>query len=111
MRGLNSASFRHAWHALYDASNPAHRADRWSVDGVAWVKERHVYWGDAVSFQVETHRLSHAAPKGGWTLLVVIERWWGPDRARAVREVEWAKMLEGSAEKALAWMRRQGAGR
>jgi hypothetical protein len=108
MRGLNSASFQRNWNSIYDGSNPGHKTDRWRVDGVEWIKERHYYWGERYSFQVETHRLTHDdSAKPGWTLLVVIERWWGPDKNRDLRQVQWAKILSGSSDKVLAWVRRQ----
>lgn len=110
MRGLNSASFFRFWQAIYAASNPGLTADHWRVDGVEWVKERHYYWGDQYSFQVEAHRLEYKeSAKPGWLLLVVIERWWGPDKNRDLRQVQWCKVLSGSADRILAWVRRQNA--
>ena len=108
MKGLNSSWFFARWQAIYAASNPGHLRDRWSADGVEWIKERHYYWGDAYSFQVESHRLEHrAAGKAAWSLLVVIERWWGPDKEKAFRQVQWCKLLSGSADRVLAWVKRQ----
>lgn len=112
MRGLNSRSFFARWQALHAASNPGLLSDRWEVDGVEWTKERHAYWGSAYSCQFEVHRMVRPGGAGtGWTLLVVVERWWGPDRTAAVRESYWCRPLAGKAERILDWMRKQESGR
>ena len=108
MRGLSSSAFFARWQAIYAASNPGHLKDRWSVDGVVWVKERHYFWGERYSFQVEVHRLEHrGAERSQWALLVVIERWWGADKEKGLRQTQWCKLLSGSSERVLAWARRQ----
>lgn len=105
MRGLNSRSFIARWQALYAASNPGLAKDRWEIDGVEWVKERHARWGEHYSYQFEIHRLEHRA-KPGWTLLVVTERWWGPDRTASVRETIWCRALSGNADRIVAWIKK-----
>ena len=73
-----------------------------------WIKERHYYWSDGYSFQLESHRLEQrGTAQAAWSLLVVIERWWGPDREKAFRQVQWCKLLAGSADRVLAWVKRQ----
>jgi hypothetical protein len=108
VRGLNSTGFFARWQAIYTASNPGHVADHWRVGGVEWIKERHYYWGNHYSFQVEAHRLEHRdGGKGAWSLLVVIERWWGPNKDKDLRQTQWCKLLSGSADRVLAWTKRQ----
>jgi hypothetical protein len=108
MRGLNSHSFFWQWEAVYAASNPGHLQDRWTVDGVDWIKERHAYWGDQYSVQLEVHRLVYRRNnKLEWQLLVVIERWWGPDRQAGIRNTSWCKLICGKADGVLAWLRKQ----
>jgi len=112
VQSLNSRSFFARWQALHAASNPGLLKDRWQFDGVIWTKERHNFWGERYSFQLEVHRLEQAAGTGkpGWTLLVVIERWWGPDRDKSIRESHWCRALKGKAERILAWMKKAEAG-
>lgn len=108
MRGLSSRSFFARWQALYAASNPGRGRDRWTVDGVDWIQERHSYWGASYSFQFELHRLLRRSDgKTEWELLVAIERWWGPNRDKSMRDTYWCKALSGRTDQILAWMRKQ----
>ncbi|HUK09006.1 MAG TPA: hypothetical protein VLX09_14120 [Stellaceae bacterium] len=110
MRNLNSRSFVWAWQALYGASNPNHLKDHWRVDGVEWRKERHAYWGVDYSVQHEVHRLEYRhGNKQDWELLVVVERWWGADRDKSIRDICWARAITGRPDRILAWLRKQGA--
>lgn len=107
MRSLNSAQFFHLFQALAYASNADPQRDRWTVAGVDWGRERRVFWGVHFSFQLETHVLESPHRDGvAWALLVVTERWWGPDRSRTIHEARWARMLKGPASLALAWLKR-----
>jgi hypothetical protein len=111
MPGLNTRSFFARWHALHAASNPGLRKDRWEVDGVEWTKERHSFWGERYSFQFEVHRMAHRyGSRHGWALLVVIERWWGPNRKASLREAYWCRRVAGTAESISAWLRKQQTG-
>lgn len=112
MRNLNSRSFFWAWQTLYGASNPGHLKDHWQVDGVDWTKERHAYWGEHYSVQHEVHRLQYRhGSKVEWELLVVVERWWGPDREKAIRDTCWCRAINGRPDRILAWFRKQEARR
>jgi hypothetical protein len=108
MRGLNSRSFLWQWDAVYASSNPGHLKDRWTVDGVDWTKERHAYWGGQYSVQLEVHRLEYRrGNKVEWQLLVIIERWWGPDRQVGIRNTSWCKLISGKVDSVQAWLRKQ----
>ena len=110
MRSLNSRGFLWAWQTLYGASNPGHLKDHWEVDGTDWTKERHAYWSEHYSVQHEVHRLRHhRAGKIEWEFLVVGERWWGRDRAKAIRDICWCRAMSGRPDRILAWMRKQEA--
>ena len=112
MRGLHSRSFFWQWQAVYAASNPGRDKDRWEIDGVAWTKERHAHWGNDYSFQLEIHRLERrTGAKVEWQILVVTERWWGPDREKSVRDTAWCTLISGRAERVLQWLRKQDAAR
>ncbi|MGH6990242.1 MAG: hypothetical protein ACREFD_09185 [Stellaceae bacterium] len=108
MAGLHSRSFFWQWQAVYAASNPGREKEHWEVDGVSWTKERSLHWGKDYSFQIETHRLERTS--GGridWRIMVVTERWWGPDRDRAVRDTAWSTLISGRADRVLQWLRKQ----
>jgi hypothetical protein len=108
MRGLHTRSFFWQWHAAYAASNPGHGKDHWQVDGVSWTKERHAYWGEHYSMQHEVHRLDHrSGGKVDWQIMVVIERWWGPERDKGIRDISWCKLISGRADRVLSWLSKQ----
>ena len=48
-----------------------------------------------------------SASEVDWEILVVIERWWGPDREKHIRYSSWCKLIRGRAERVLAWLRKQ----
>jgi transposase InsO family protein len=97
MRSLHDKSFFRAWDVLYSASNPSRDKDRWIVDGVLWLKERHAYWGTDYSVQLEVHQLqTQHHHKGNWKILVVVERWWGDDKQECIKDQFWCKLIEGA---------------
>lgn len=110
MRGLHTRNFFWQWHAVYAASNPGHAKDHWQVEDVSWTKQRHVYWGEHYSMQQEVHRLERkTGSKIDWQIMVVTERWWGPDRDKGIRDTSWCKLITGRADRVLAWLRKQEA--
>lgn len=105
MRSLHDKSFFWAWDRLYSESNPGREKDRWVVDGVLWLKERHAYWGVSYSIQLEVHQLeTQLHQKGKWKILVVVERWWAEDKRECVRDQFWCKLVQGRAELVRAWL-------
>jgi hypothetical protein len=58
--------------------------------------------------QQEVHRLERkSGSKIDWQIMVVIERWWGPDRDKGIRDTSWCKLITGRADRVLAWLRKQ----
>jgi hypothetical protein len=110
MRSLHDKSFFWAWDIIYSASNPGRDKDRWVIDGVLWIKERHAYWGNGYSLQLEVHQLqTQHNNKPDWKLLVTVERWWGPDKTLCIRDQFWSKVLDGKSDVVRAWVDRNAA--
>ncbi len=108
MKGLRDSRFIARWRALYDASNPGRLKDKWSVDGVDWTIAKHGCFAPDLSYQLEIHTLARRnTGSGNWTLVVVIEHWWGPDRRTELRHEEWCRLLFGRAESVINWVKRQ----
>lgn len=42
-----------------------------------------------------------------WQIMVVIERWWGPDKDKGIRDISWCKLVSGRADRVLSWLRKQ----
>ncbi|HUO00763.1 MAG TPA: hypothetical protein VMU69_31595 [Bradyrhizobium sp.] len=110
MRGLHTRTFFWQWHAVYAASNLGRGKDHWQIDGVSWSKQRHTYWGEYYSMHHEVHRLERkSGNKTDWSIMVVLERWWGPERDKSVRDMSWCKLISGRPDRVLAWLRKQDA--
>jgi hypothetical protein len=108
MKGVRDSQLLPRWHRVYAASNPGLTRDSWEVDGVTWRRQRHSYWGADYSFQFEVHTLvREGRDKATWSLLVAVEHWWGPDRERGSRTVEWCRLLTGRAEAVQAWLKQK----
>jgi hypothetical protein len=108
MKGVRDRRFLPAWRALYDSSNPGRTKDRWVVDGVEWTRARHSLFGAEHSFQLEIHSLVHPGSGArGWSLLVVVEHWWGAARSKELRLGEWCRLTAGRSEDAVGWLERQ----
>jgi hypothetical protein len=110
MAGLHGGNFFWQWQAVYAATNPGRDKEHWEVDGVSWTKERSLHWGRTHSFQIEIHHLERkVGDRIDWHILVVTERWWGPNRDKAVRDTAWCTLISGRPEHVLQWLRRQDA--
>lgn len=108
MTSLNSNAFFALWQSVYYAASPGPDRDRWQVDGVDWRRDRHLYWSDGYAFQVEAHRLEcRERGKILWSLMVVVERWWGEDRSQTIREARWSRLTAGRADQVLRWFRKR----
>jgi hypothetical protein len=107
---IHSRGFFLQWQLLCAASNPGGRKDRWQVDGVDWTKERLNLWGGDYSVALDIHQLSRKrAGKLDWRLMIVTERWLGPDRAKGIRSSSWSKLISGKPDQVVTWLRKQGA--
>jgi hypothetical protein len=104
VKGARDSHVLRHWEALLVRTDPGPAADSWTVDGVAWSRQRHTYWGLAHSFRIEAHTLvrSDARP---WRLLVVKETHWGSDRSQAARAMCWCQLESGRSEDLTTWMR------
>jgi len=110
MRSLHDKSFFWAWDALYSLSNPQRDKDRWVVDGVLWLKERHAYWGINYSVQLEVHQLeTQLRHRSDWKIIVVVERWWAEDKRNCLRDQFWCKLVSGRADAVRAWLKKNTA--
>ena len=110
MKSIHSKAFLDLWRALYHESNPGPTIDRWQYDGIDWVRETCRIGMRDYAFHIETHILTHHG-KGPatWSLLVVVERWWQPDRQDAMRTTEWRRLLKGRDNQVIGWFDRQRA--
>ena len=104
MKGMRDGPVLRHWEALLARTDPGPAQDSWAVDGVAWSRQRHTYWGLAHSFRIEAHTLAKDAPRA-WRLLVVRETHWGMDRSQAARMANWCQLEAGSSADVMSWMR------
>jgi len=105
VKGFSDNRFFNLLARLQVASNPHPTIDRWSFDGVDWRRERQSHWGQDYAYQVEAQTLTHTG-RPAWSLLVIGETWWGPDRKLALRQTHWGRLVSSSKTAALAWFNR-----
>jgi hypothetical protein len=107
MRGVNDRKFLNLWQMIHRATCPGLDHARWQVDEVEWCKERHSFTGSAYSFTHEVHLLRRdARGAASWRLAVVSEYWWD-EHHDIVKSTTWARMLDGEAKSAIAWIAAQ----
>jgi hypothetical protein len=83
-------------------------ADNWKVGDVVWLRNRHSFWAQHYSFQIESHTLELFDHRHSlWSLWVVIERWWGERSKDAVRFTEWTRVTKGDSRQVVRWLREQ----
>lgn len=78
---------------------------QWSIDGVAWQRERHSYSGATHGFTIEVTTGVRAEPPG-WTLRVVKE-YWRDGRGESTRDMRWAEVEAGGRAEIVEWLKRQ----
>lgn len=108
MRNIGDPVFFRTFDMLVSAANPvgSRRKTKWQHDSTRWTFDRHSYQGESHAFSTMVH-IVEGLTRVPWRLLVVREYWWRDDDTKAVREVRWAKLLDGDRREALAWFKGQ----
>lgn len=103
MRSFGDPSFFRLLHTLLGEAGSDLRRTKWTHRGVNWLRERHSFTSNTVSFAIEQYLITKPNPNG-WSLLVVKEMWWdGEDKS--IRSTQWAKPLSGKRAKTLEWLK------
>jgi hypothetical protein len=90
LANLNSGTFLNRWQIVHRTTIPSPDCGRWQVSGVDW-RQRHSFTGGGYSFAVEAHTLAFGrAEKPTWSLIVVVEHWWGSDK-EVLRTTTWTR--------------------
>lgn len=91
---------------MRSATAPSRDAACWTVSGVDWRLSRQSFVTPECAATIETHSLDCRAARGPWSILVVVEHWWGPGRV-ALKSAVWARQLSGSRAAVIAWCEAQ----
>ena len=105
MRKIGDASFFRIVDRLLEAGTTRTPRTSWSIDGVAWLRERHSYAGASHGFTIEVTTGTKAA-KPGWTL-VVVKEYWRDAGGESMKSPQWAHIETGSRADVVAWLTRQ----
>lgn len=106
MKNFASPSFFHTFDLILSRTNPGQERACWSVDGVAWQRERHSFAGPDYKVALEVFILARPG-RDGWRLMVVREFWWADTQKGAAKTMRWARPLGDRTGNAIAWFRRQ----
>jgi hypothetical protein len=105
LANLNSGSFLNRWQIVHRATIPSPDCERWHVSGVDWHRQRHSFAGGGYSFAVEVHTLAFGrVEKPTWSLMVVVEHWWGSEK-EAMRTTTWTRCLAGTSAAIFNWVK------
>jgi hypothetical protein len=77
---------------------------KWEAAGVDCVLDRHSYFGELYSFDVEVLRLhAKAPPRAKWQLYLVTE-FWRNEAGETVRMAKWLKLTAGKRADVMRWI-------
>lgn len=102
---IGDAAFFRIVDRLLSAGTTRVPKTEWSIDGVAWQRERHSYSGATHGFTIEVTTGQHA----GWTVRVVKE-YWRDGRGESTRDLQWAQVERGNRAEIVAWLKHQERG-
>jgi hypothetical protein len=108
MARFGSAAFWRLFHEVAYGTNPNASVDRWRVEDVEWIRERHAFWGRDYSIQMTVHTLV-CSGRRPWKLLAVVESWWGEDRSKAIKSQEWCRPARGQPNDVAGWFAAQAS--
>jgi hypothetical protein len=98
---LNSAEFFHLFHRVVARTDPRGERRRWRISDVQFEHDRHTHWNYDYAFHLDIYIAENQA--GGWRIMVMRETWWGRERQRPLKSIEWSKAVHGDASSAIAW--------
>ena len=101
LKGFSTTTFLTSFDRLLRAGEKTPGQRSWSAHGLAWTRERHAFYGVDHSLTTEVVRVSTSAAKA-WTLMVVREGWWVGDGVDPIKTRQWAHLVKGDRQKALA---------
>ena len=108
MKSLARPSFFRIFELLLGTTNPGLKLSSWTHDGVIWERERHSFTGAKHGQTIEIFTLTRPG-KRGWSVMIVKEYWWVGKESRAVKELRWAKPIDGQRTEILNWFRAKEA--
>jgi hypothetical protein len=92
MKSLAHPSFFRVFDLLVGATNPGLKLSSWTLDGIAWERERHSFTGPTHGQAIEIFTVTRSGRRG-WSLMIVKEYWWVGKESKAVKAVRWAKPI------------------
>jgi hypothetical protein len=101
-------SFFRLFDLLLALSNPGLKQSHWAHDGVEFERERHSVMGPRHGLAIEIFTLTRPG-RHGWSLMVTKEYWWAGEESRALKNLRWARPINGTRSDILSWLRAQEA--
>lgn len=108
MKNFTQPSFFRLFDLLLSFTNPGLKRSHWIHDGVEFERERHSTTGPKHGLVIEIFTLTHPGRRC-WSLMVIKEFWWAGEESKALKNLRWARPVDGQRGDILAWLRAQDA--
>jgi len=108
MKSFGDPSFFRLFDLLISLTNPALKRQHWTHDGVQFERERHSVTGPKHGLAIEIFTLARSGRRG-WSLMVIKEYWWAGEQSKALKNLRWARPIQGQRSDILSWLRAQEA--
>lgn len=106
MKNFAQPSFFRLFDLLVSLTNGGLKRSHWTHDGVEFERERHSVMGPRHGLTIEIFTLRRAGRRG-WALMVVKEYWWAGEETKALKNLRWARPIDGKRADILSWLRAQ----
>lgn len=101
LKGFSTNTFLSSFDRLQRTGEKTPGLRSWTAYGLTWTRERHAFYGVHHSLTTDVVRVSPPGPKA-WCLMMVREGWWVEDGADPIKTRQWAHLVKGDRQKALA---------
>ena len=108
MKSFAHPSFFRLFDLLLSLTNPGLKRSHWMHDGVQFERERHSVTGPKHGLAIEIFTLT-CSGRYGWSLMVIKEYWWAGEDSKALKNLRWARPINGQRSDILSWLRAQDA--
>lgn len=106
MKSFGDPAFFRLFDLLLGLTNPGLKRSHWKHDGVEIERERHTATGPRHGLAIDIFTLTQQGRRG-WSMMVIKEYWWAGEESKALKNLRWARPINGQRGDILSWLRKQ----